>query len=235
MFRGFLILLITVAAMIAAVVGIVRAGMYRITADRRAADAAWHKPEPVAVSATTPVANAIVASETEEPAIPVSSAVALWAEDAKLSGSVQIVQTPGARSKGHGWAGPKDPKAFAKWKQRQDQLVSSTRHHLTNFNSPDDRAEWEVEIPKDGDYEVDLTYACSQWQAGAHFIIIVGDKELMFTTEGGRFETSFRIVKLGNLNLSSGKSTLVLRPTLNAPNHHPVINVQRVELIPLQQ
>jgi hypothetical protein len=234
LFRGLLIIFVTLIAMIAAVVGVVGAGLHRITAERREADASWHKPEPVAVvAATNPTAGAIVASETEEPEIPVSNALALWAKEAKLQGGVQIVETQTANWKGRGGAPPKEGRKLELWKQRQAMMASSVRQHLANFNAPEDRAEWEVQVPKDGNYEVDLTYACPEWQAGAHFVIVVGDKELMFTTEGGRHETFFRVVPLGKLTLTSGKATLVLRPTLNSPSHHPAINVRSVQLIPV--
>jgi hypothetical protein len=235
-FRGLLILFVTLIAMIAAVVGVVGAGLHRITADRKAADASWHKPEPIAVvAATNPTAGAIVASETEEPEIPVSNAIDLWAKDAMRRGSVQIVETQISYGKGRTWNPPpnNNPRALEKWKQHQAMFTQSVRQHLTNFNEPQDHAEWELQVPKDGDYEIDLTYGCSQWQEGAHFIIVAGDKELMFTTEGSRYENRFRVVPLGKLTLSAGKIMLVLRPTLNSPSHHPAINVRSVQLIPV--
>jgi len=229
-----LILFVTLIAMIAAVVGVVGAGLHRISVERKAADATWHKPEVVvAVPATNPAGSAIVASETQEPEIPASNAIDLWAKDAKLQGAVQVIETQTSYGKGRRIDPPKDPRALEKWKLRQAMFSQSVRQHLAGFHNPNDRAEWELQLPKDGNYEINLTYACPDWQEGAHFVIVVGDQELMFTTEGTRWENRFKVVPIGKLTLSAGKTTLVLRPTLNAPNHHPAISLRSVELIPV--
>ncbi|HET6248590.1 MAG TPA: hypothetical protein VFE47_12890 [Tepidisphaeraceae bacterium] len=228
MLRGLLIVLITLVVLIATVVGVVRAGLYRLAIAQRAANASWH-PEPK-VSPTPPTtAPALVAADVQEP-IPTFESIDLWAKDATLHGGVQVMDARTGRA--HTVEPPKEGRALLRWQQRQAMSGRAITTYLSGFRTADDYAEWPIAIPKPGDYEIDLTYACPKWEEGGHFTVRVGDKELPLAIEATRYETAFRVVPIGKLTLPAGNATLTLRAAPASVKSPCFMNMRSIEIIP---
>jgi hypothetical protein len=95
-----------------------------------------------------------------------------------------------------------------------------------------DWAEWSCSATKAGKYEVELRYGCGQGQGGSDIEIAVGDQVLPFNVaETGGFQ-AWRDVKLGNVNLSPGVTTMVTaKPKKKARN--AVMDIQQITLRPV--
>ncbi|HZK81624.1 MAG TPA: hypothetical protein VFC46_11165 [Humisphaera sp.] len=227
MFRGLLILTSTVVAVIAMLIGVVGFGLHKIAAAQREADASWHPPDAGAETPTTqPSVQPVMA--TDAPAAPEYTSIELWAKDATLYGDVKLVDKKVA-ARGEP---PRDERAARKWKMRGEMGGHPVTAHLSGFSKPGDYAEWTVELPKAGEYEIDMTYASPTWDSNGHFVLSLGGKEIASKTQSTRYDTNFRVVTVGKLSLPAGKTTLTVRPTERSANERLVMNVRSVSIIP---
>jgi hypothetical protein len=227
-FRGLLILTSTVVAVIAMLIGVVGFGLHKIAASQREADASWHPPD---VSAETPATNPSVEPilASDAPALPGNTSIELWAADATVHGDVHIVDNKKANGRGEV---PRDERAAKRMKMRGEMGGHPVTTHLAGFNKPDDYAEWAVELPKAGEYEIDMTYASPTWDSNGHFVLSLGGKEITSKTQPTRYDTNFRVVTLGKLSLPAGKTTLTVRPTERSASERLVMNVRNIHIIP---
>ncbi|HWE04190.1 MAG TPA: hypothetical protein VG326_17420 [Tepidisphaeraceae bacterium] len=229
MFRGLLILTSTVVAVIAMLIGVVGFGLHKIAASEKEADAAWRPPDAGVATATThPSVEPVMASDAQAPAVQENASIELWAKEATLHGDVQLVDKKVA-ARGEV---PRDERAAKRLKMRGEMGGHPVMTYLSGFNRADDYAEWIVELPKAGEYEIDMTYASPTWNAGGHFVLAIADKELRCEAQSTRYETNFRVVTLGKLLLPAGKTTLTVRPAERTSNERLVMNVRNIHVIP---
>ncbi len=75
-----------------------------------------------------------------------------------------------------------------------------------------DRVEWNVLVKKSGEYDVFLEWSVSDEEAGKPFVLEAGRKKLKAKIgKTGSWET-FKVEKIGTVQLSSGKQTVVFKP-----------------------
>ena len=77
----------------------------------------------------------------------------------------------------------------------------------------DDHAEWTIEVPKEGAWNVELDWACADNTAGNSFVVSVGTVNLTAKVPGtGNWDT-YRKKIFGQLHLKAGRQKLVFRST----------------------
>ena len=224
MLRGILILGATTLALIALVVGTVAVGLHRLAATQKATDAAWQARE----ATTPPPPTTFSTVPSTIPAVDAQpDSVWLWASDAMLQGNVKLMdKKSAARNSAHGRDGPPQ-KQLARSRLAGKQVSA----YLTGWKSNEDAARWDFDVPRTGDYEVDITYACPAWAAGGQFHVLVGDKELQFQTEATRNENNFRVLTLGTINLPVGKRTLSVKLSDSKRGVKTGLNLRCVQIV----
>ncbi len=232
MFRGVLMIVLTLIALLGALAGVIDLGLKRIDAAKKAADAAWHAPTPVAALAPTTGPSALPTDHAYDdlPPKPEVASIELWAKDAILHGDVQLADSITEHHKVE--PPPRNDREVQRRKTRLAMGGRPVLAYLSNFKGPGDCAEWAVELPKAGNYEIDLTYACPKWKEGGKFILRLGEKELKWTTEATRHNTNFRVITVGTLTLPAGKTRLMLRPAEIGTHDREFINLRSVQIIP---
>ena len=260
MFRGVILIAAMLLASLAIVAGVVVLGLHRVSEANKLADAGWHPttapaPIPVDPPATLP---ATAPSELEIGSVELWAKDAILHGNVKLAdaGSDRGKADRAAREAAAKRRAAKDaeneakartPEAAARLHNanlaREKQMAERLRmrdamgahaptFYLSGFHDPDDYVEWAVLVPKAGEYEIDMIYACPSWNGGGQFIIRLADQELPIKIQATRRPSAFRVVTLGTLKLPAGKSTLTLRPADNNSNNQFLINLRNVQIIP---
>ncbi|MEX0586087.1 MAG: c-type cytochrome, partial [Pirellulales bacterium] len=112
-----------------------------------------------------------------------------------------------------------------------DTLVFEPRYgNLGFWQSATDRAEWSLEVPRDGEYEVFLDYACDNGSANHPFRLAIDAAELRGTIPGTGTWDDYRTIRLGKVTLTAGKATASIaaasRPRVC------LLDLRRIELRP---
>lgn len=228
MFRGFLILASTLIAAIALLAGVVGYAFHRIASAQKQANTSWHPinfADPI--GATGPSADPMGAPTSRESASDENQSVELWAKDAILHGGVKLVDPGGGRVRVEA---PRNERAARRLKALAEMSGHPITARLTNFRDNEDAAEWVADIPRTGEYEIDVAYA-SRWKMGGHFMIKLADKQFPMAAESTRSENSFRVVTLGKFSVKAGKTTLFFSPDIR-PGEHIFLNLRSIQLIP---
>jgi hypothetical protein len=84
--------------------------------------------------------------------------------------------------------------------------------NLGYWSSPQDHAVWRIDLPKTGDYEVWLVYACDEASAGNRFILRVGDQAFSARVPSTRNWDTYRRLRIGQLKLGAGPQQITFRP-----------------------
>jgi hypothetical protein len=218
----------TAFGLIAVVVGVVGLGLHRLSATQYASDSAWQPPAK-ATPATDP-APAIAASDAQQPPDPRPLSIMLWAGDAVPHGHVHLVD----RKKDDKNNRSLDPANFGNPRRARHEMMAG--HPITNYlagwQDSDDAAEWTLDLPKAGDYEIDLTYSCPQGTPAGEFILKIADKELAYSPQPTRGPQGFRMATAGKLPLPAGKSTLTLHASPRSSSDRPWVSLRSVQIIP---
>src|SRR5262249_42739172 len=75
--------------------------------------------------------------------------------------------------------------------------------NLGFWSSPDDRAEWEIDVAKAGEYEVKLDYACAPEAAGNVLLLLGDEGKLTYkVAETANWDT-YRQARVGKLTLKA--------------------------------
>jgi putative membrane-bound dehydrogenase-like protein len=83
--------------------------------------------------------------------------------------------------------------------------------NLGKWQSENDRAVWNVELPKAGRYAAVLNYACLDKDAGNSWVLEVGDKMLTGTVAGTHSIDRYQELRLGEIELPIGAQQIVFR------------------------
>jgi hypothetical protein len=101
---------------------------------------------------------------------------------------------------------------------------------MTNWTSTDDRITWNVEVLDQGDFAVEMFYACAQQSVGAEIELRLGDQRIGATIEAANdvppkgmehdrfprvegYVKDWRPMKLGVIHLPPGRARLALQAT----------------------
>ncbi len=94
----------------------------------------------------------------------------------------------------------------------QGLVFEAPFQNLGYWHGPLDRAEWVVEVPESGDYDVRIEWACAPDAAGNPWVLEVAGQRLegIVPSTGGwdRYETA----QLGTLHFETGERRVILRP-----------------------
>lgn len=218
----------TAVGLIAVVVGVVGLGLHRLSATQNASDNAWQPPAKP-VPATDPAPPA-VASDAQQPPDPRPLSIMLWAADAVPHGHVHLVD----RKKDDKNNRPPDPANFGNPRRARHEMMAGhpVTSSLSGWQDADDSAEWTVDLPKAGDYEINLTYACPQGVPTGEFIIKIAGQQLTHRPQTTRGPLGYRMSTVGKLALPAGKSTLNLCASPRPSSERPWLSLRSVQIIP---
>lgn len=103
--------------------------------------------------------------------------------------------------------------------------------NLGFWGSDVDRAEWTVELPKAGEYEVRLDFACAAGVAGDSFILQHGRGTLKGTVPSTGTWDKYEKKLVGKIQLPTGSSEFVFRS--DGPPHGYLIDLRAIILTPI--
>jgi putative membrane-bound dehydrogenase-like protein len=103
--------------------------------------------------------------------------------------------------------------------------------NLGYWQSDDDKAVWNVDVPKAGKYDVWLDWACAPKSAGNTFALDGNEKRLLTVkvTSTGNWDT-YKYAKVGDITLEAGRQTLVVR--VHGQLNGPMIDLKGLKLVP---
>jgi len=102
--------------------------------------------------------------------------------------------------------------------------------NLGYWGSPEDRAVWEIDVPKAGRYTVHLDYACHNDTAGNRYRITVGDQAVSGSVTGTGTWDDYRSRKAGEIELPAGPNRLEFRS--DGPLNGMLIDLRGIVLYP---
>ena len=83
--------------------------------------------------------------------------------------------------------------------------------NLGKWQSENDRAVWNIELPKPGRYSVLLNYASLEKNAGNTWLLEAGDKTLSGKVDSTGSIDRYEEIRCGEIDLPAGASQIVLR------------------------
>jgi putative membrane-bound dehydrogenase-like protein len=102
--------------------------------------------------------------------------------------------------------------------------------NLGYWSSSDDRAEWDVDVPADGDYEVELEWACDDGVAGNTFVLCAPGERLSGVVGGTGGWPHYRTRSIGELSLRAGRQRLVVQG--DGPIRGALLDLRSLRLVP---
>jgi hypothetical protein len=105
---------------------------------------------------------------------------------------------------------------------------------ISYWTDPTEFVTWELQVPRGGNYFVEIRYACPQESSGTRYCVRVegaGKLEGRVWTTGGRTSLT-PWLPLGKLCIPSGRSTLSVRALQKASDS--VMNLSAVQLTPTE-
>lgn len=103
---------------------------------------------------------------------------------------------------------------------------------LGYWTDASDWADWEVQIPKSGQYEVEVHYGCGVKNGGSRASIEAGESKLEWTVrDTGHFQNII-IESIGTLDLKSGAMRLAVKPISKVGV--AVMDIRRIVLRPVE-
>ena len=101
------------------------------------------------------------------------------------------------------------------------------------FFSGADRAEWEVQLAKEGLYEVSLTWAVDDQQAGKSFVITLGEQRVEGVAERTGSWENYKQAKIGRVKLAAGKLKVSIRPKERFNGY--LMDLREIRLVPVTE
>jgi putative heme-binding domain-containing protein len=112
-----------------------------------------------------------------------------------------------------------------------NEIRLETRYgNLGFWSGAQDRAEWTVEIPQAGSYEVWLDFACPQATAGNPFVLTAGSQQLRGTVSATESWDQYQKKMIGKVSLLSGANDISFRAD-GAPKGY-LLDLRSIQLIP---
>jgi putative heme-binding domain-containing protein len=104
--------------------------------------------------------------------------------------------------------------------------------NLGYWSSESDRAAWNVEVERAGEFLVQLNYACADESAGNRYALEAGSKQLVGQIAGTGSWDNYRTLDVGKVSLTTGKQQIVVRPS--APVQNALMDLKSIELKPVR-
>jgi len=95
-----------------------------------------------------------------------------------------------------------------------------------------DWVSWDFVTRKPGKYDLELTYACTDGNAGSEYVVAVGKNKLAGKVDSTGGWKKFKTIKLGTVELAAGRHTLSVKP--KTMPHGAVMNLRRIVLRPVE-
>lgn len=102
------------------------------------------------------------------------------------------------------------------------------------WNSREDKAVWTFELPKPGRYSVLLNWSCDDGSAGNRYSLKVADTTIVHPVESSGGWETYRIQKIGEVDLSAGVSKLTLQAEGGIAPETYLFDLREVRLQPLR-
>jgi putative heme-binding domain-containing protein len=113
-------------------------------------------------------------------------------------------------------------------------LVFEPRYQNLGFwQSNDDRAQWLIEAPVAGRYQVELEWACDPGTAGNALAIQAGGAKLAVKVTGTDSWDDYRRAGIGVIELKAGRQAVVVRPEGSLQG--PLMDLRRLTLTPASE
>jgi hypothetical protein len=93
-----------------------------------------------------------------------------------------------------------------------------------------DQAEWEVEVPKAGTYDVAMEWSVAEDSSGNPFVLEAGPSKLEGKIESTKRWDTFRIKQVGQIELAAGRQKVTLKP--NGKFQHALMDLRELRLTP---
>lgn len=107
----------------------------------------------------------------------------------------------------------------------------SYKNVLGYWTELDDWADWDLTIPKDGKYEIEVQCGCGANNGGSVVRLEVGSESLLWTVrETGHFQNMI-IENIGSVNLKAGKCKLAVKP--QSKKGAAVMDIRTIVLRPI--
>jgi putative heme-binding domain-containing protein len=111
-------------------------------------------------------------------------------------------------------------------------LVLETKYaNLGWWSSADDKAVWQVEVAKAGDFAVELEYACEDKSAGNRYVLQVDTQELKGHVAGTKDWDTYHKTKIGEVTLPVGRMEISFRA--EGKINYALIDLKAIRLIPI--
>ncbi|MGC3967014.1 MAG: c-type cytochrome [Pirellulales bacterium] len=101
--------------------------------------------------------------------------------------------------------------------------------NLGYWRSPQDRAEWEMEVAQAGDYDVWLEYSLPP-SAGGEFVLQAADVRLRGRSESTGSWERYRTISLGSMKLAAGKQRIVVQS--DGPPREALFDLKSIRIKP---
>jgi putative membrane-bound dehydrogenase-like protein len=102
--------------------------------------------------------------------------------------------------------------------------------NLGYWNSPEDRAEWDVVVPKGGEYEVHLDYSVAEDFAGNTLAIQAAGQVITFKVPSTGTWDNYRTEKIGESKLAAG--AIELTAASDGPIRGALLDLRTIKLVP---
>lgn len=102
--------------------------------------------------------------------------------------------------------------------------------NLGMWHTADDSATWTIELAAAGSYRAFLEYACDDGAAGNTLLIESADEPLRTRIAGTGAWSRYRLAKIGELSLSAGTSTILVRS--DGPIRGALVDLRTLQLVP---
>ncbi|MDA0810820.1 MAG: c-type cytochrome [Verrucomicrobia bacterium] len=109
------------------------------------------------------------------------------------------------------------------------EIRFSTRYRqLENWLSERDEVAWQVDVPNDGSYTVEVEASCESEVPDNTFQIIAANDRIIANTPPTKNENDFRVRPIGTIKLSAGRQEIVMRAA--APIKRRLLDLRGVYL-----
>ena len=109
------------------------------------------------------------------------------------------------------------------------KLTYAKQPEICYWTDPAASVEWELKVPHEGTYDVQLVTACEDGQGGK-FVVSVGGQDLPAKSHATGGWHKYKVYSIGAAKLTAGDAKLTIRAT--GPINGSLMNLRAVRLVP---
>jgi hypothetical protein len=106
----------------------------------------------------------------------------------------------------------------------------TNKNCLGYWTNPKDWAQWDFQVIKPGDFEVEVFQGCGKGQGGSEVAVDVADQRLTFVVEDTGHFQNFLQRRIGRVTLNQGNASLEIRPLRKQAA--AVVDIREIRLVP---